>query len=82
MDDFIMTYMEHIHCTSFDNRKNRRKHPAFKDKSFDLKKGTIIRRKLMLNVICTTIFYKFWCILCYCRSNSKVYKKTLLFFFN
>ena len=29
----------------------------------------------------TTIFRKFWRLLCYCKPNSKVYKKTLVKFF-
>ena len=36
MDVFIMTYLEH---TSFDKQKKiGKKHPAFKDKSGDIKK--------------------------------------------
>ena len=37
MDVFIMTYLEH---TSFDKQKKiGEKHPAFKDKSGDIKKS-------------------------------------------
>ena len=45
------------------SRKNQQKHPAFKDKSGDIKKVVIVRRRLMCNFICTTTFRKFWCIL-------------------
>ena len=38
-----MTYLEH---TSFD-QKNSEKHPAFKNKSGDIKKVVIVRRRLM-----------------------------------
>ena len=56
-----MTYLEH---TSFDKQKKiSEKHPAFKDKSGDIKTEGIVRRRLMENSICTTIFRKFWCIL-------------------
>ena len=54
-----MTYLEH---TSFVKQKSAKKHPAFKDKSGNIKKVVIVRRKLMRNFICTTIFRKFWCI--------------------
>ena len=59
MDMFIMTYME---TTSFKFDKQKKiseKHPAFKDKSGDIKKVVIVRRRLILNFICTTIFHKF-----------------------
>ena len=40
-----MTYLEH---TSFDKQKKySEKHPAFKDKSGDIKKVVIVRRKLI-----------------------------------
>ena len=68
-----MTYSEH---TSFDKHKKiGEKHPAFKDKSGDINKVVIVRRRLMWHFICTIIFRKFWCILLYCKPNSKVYKK-------
>ena len=61
MDVFIMTYLEH---TSFEKQKKSvKKHPALKDKSGDINKVVIVRRRLMCNFICTTIFGKFWCIL-------------------
>ena len=45
MDVFIMTYLEH---TSFDKQKKiDEKHPAFKDKSGDIKKVVIVRRGLI-----------------------------------
>ena len=31
--------------------------------------------------MCITIFRRFWRILCSCRPNTKVHKKTLVFFF-
>ena len=64
----------------WQTEKIGKKHPAFRDKSSDIKKVVIVRRGLMWNFICTTILHKFWCILWYCRPNSKVYKKTLVFF--
>ena len=40
-----MTYLEH---TSFDKQKKiGEKHPAFKDKSDDIKKVVIVTRRLM-----------------------------------
>ena len=40
-----MTYLEH---TLFDKQnKTAKKHPAFKDKSGDIKKVIIVRRRLM-----------------------------------
>ena len=39
-----MTYLEH---TSFDKQKKSAKHPAFRDKSSDIKKVVIVRRGLM-----------------------------------
>ena len=40
-----MTYLEH---TSFDKQKKLpKKHPVFKDKSGDIKKVVIVRRRLM-----------------------------------
>ena len=42
-----MTYLEHT-CTSLDKQKNiGEKHPAFKDKSGDIEKVEIGRRRLM-----------------------------------
>ena len=54
---------------------------AFRDKSSDSKKVVIVRRTLMLNSMCITIFQRFWRILCSCRPNTKVHKKTLVNFF-
>ena len=45
MDVFIMTYLEY---TSFDKQKKiSKKYPAFKDKSGDIKKVVIVRRRVM-----------------------------------
>ena len=45
MDVFIMTYLEH---TSINKQKKIiKKHPAFKDKSGDIKKVVIVSRKLI-----------------------------------
>ena len=44
MDVFIMTYLEH---TLFDKQENQQKHPAFTDKSGDIKKVVIVRRRLL-----------------------------------
>ena len=57
------------------NCKISEKQPVFKDKSCDSKKVIIVRRILIQNYMCTTIFRKCWYILCYCKPNSKVNKK-------
>ena len=45
MDVFVLTYLEN---TSFDNKKKIcEKYPAFKDKSGDIKKVVIVRRRHM-----------------------------------
>ena len=44
MDVFITTYLEH---TLFDKQKKSANYPAFTDKSGDIKKVVIIRRRLM-----------------------------------
>ena len=45
MNVFIMTYLEQI---SFDKQKKiAEKHPAFKDKSGDIKTVVKVRRRLM-----------------------------------
>ena len=47
MDMFIMTNLEHTSVHRLTNRKNQRKHPAFKDKSGDIKKVVVVRRRLV-----------------------------------
>ena len=66
----------------WQTEKVSKKHPAFKDKSDDIKKVVIVSRRLMWNFICTTIFSKIWCVLWYCTPNSKVYKKKVVFLYS
>ena len=60
----------------FLTEKVSEKQTALKDKSDDTNKVAIVKTTLVRNFMSTTIFHKFWPIFCYCKPNSKVYKKT------
>ena len=56
------------------------KPPAFKGITGDRKKVVTVRKALIRNFTCTTFFANFGVCSCYCRPNTSLHKRLVIFF--